>query len=77
MSKNGAISLVNLSTFIEDLNLLETDISYLEKYRDEYQNNSTAYYWASGGDAKYNINNMISRLIFMGAVGIYNEIPAI
>ena len=63
VSKNGAISLVNLSTFIEDLNLLETDISYLEKYRDEYQNNSTAYYWASGGDAKYNINNMISRLI--------------
>lgn len=63
VSKNGAISLVNLSTFIEDLNLLETDISYLEKYRDEYQTNSTAYYWASGGDAKYNINNMISRLI--------------
>ena len=63
VSKNGAISLVNLSTFIEDLKLLETDISYLEKYRDEYQTNSTAYYWASGGDAKYNINNMISRLI--------------
>ena len=63
VSQNGAISLVNLSTFIKDLNLLKTDISYLEKYRDEYQTNSTAYYWASGGDANYNINNMISRLI--------------
>lgn len=63
VSQNGAISLVNLSTFIQDLKLLKTDISYLEKYRDEYQTNSTAYYWASGGDANYNINNMISRLI--------------
>ncbi|MDD6297434.1 MAG: hypothetical protein PUB59_04990, partial [Firmicutes bacterium] len=63
VSQNRAISLVNLSTFIQDLKLLKTDISYLEKYRDEYQTNSTAYYWASGGDANYNINNMISRLI--------------
>lgn len=63
VSQNRAISLVNLSTFIQDLKLLKTDISYLEKYRDEYQTNSTAYYWASGGVANYNINNMISRLI--------------
>lgn len=63
VSQNRAISLVNLSTFIQDLKLLETDITYLEKYRNEYETNSKAYYWSKEGDAGYNINNMISRLI--------------
>lgn len=55
-SSDAAISLSGLNQFCKDENQVKTDMDTLAKYRDEYVQNHTAYYWSS-------IAPMINRLI--------------
>ena len=75
-SAHGNISLVGLTQFIADYELLQQDIMYLERYAADYKANSEApYYWAgtyvdaSGATVKDNsvtgfaLNNIVTHLI--------------
>lgn len=63
-SKNGIISLMGLTQFINDLNLINEDVEYLDEYFQDFQKNGTKYSWKFGApDGKPQIYRFISDLI--------------